>query len=150
MKKTLTLSLLTLGIIGLVGAGTVSAHGWFMGASPEEMAERQSAIFTQHAEMLGITQEQYIDGWAEGKNMMEIAEEYGITQEELQEKMQKQRKAQMQERIQAMVDNGVISQKQADQRLQFMEENGFRGGFGGRGGFRPMRGEGCQFSQPAE
>ena len=134
MKKLLTLSLLTVGLITMVGVSAVSAHGWFWGqASPEETAEKQAEMFTQKAEVMGISEEALKNGWAQGKNMMEIAEEQGITQEELKAKMQELKKAKMQEYLQAMVDNGVITQEQADQRLQFMEEKGMmmRGGFKG-------------------
>lgn len=125
----------------LVGAGVVSAHGWFGGfgqATPEEMSQRQETMFQNQADFLGISVDEIKDAWAEGKNFREIAEEQGIAQEQLQEQMEEARQEQLQAQLQAMVDNGVISQEQANQRLQFMEERvadgeankGFHRGFG--------------------
>ena len=128
----------------LLGAGIASACGWFGGfgnASPEEIAQRAETMFQNQADLLGIDVDEMKDAWAEGKNFMEIAEEQGITQEQLQERMREARKEQLQAQLQAMVGNGVITQEQADQRLQIMEQRfenfegrgcikGFRGGFG--------------------
>ncbi len=133
----------------LAGASVASANGWFGGfgwgafEEPEEMAQRQEAMFQNQAEFLGINANQVKDAWAEGKNFREIAEEQGISQEQLQERMKDARQEQLQNRLQAMVDNGVISQEQANQRLQFMEERMASGEMGK--GFH--RGSGRCFDQ---
>jgi hypothetical protein len=133
MKKTFLSSVLVLGILALVGVGVVSAHGWFGGfgnATPEEIAEHQTQMFEHKAELLGLSIDVIKNGWAQGKNLLEIAEENGITQEQLQTRMQEERKVQLQEHLQILVQQGVITQSQADQRLQFMEEHMGEGGFG--------------------
>ncbi len=125
MKKYLAYSILPALALTLVGAGIVSAHGWFGGfgqATPEEMAQGQEAMLQKQSELLGISVGEIKDAWAEGKNFREIAEEQGISQGQLQEKMKETRQEQLQAQLQAMVDNGVISQEQANRRLQFMEE----------------------------
>lgn len=122
--------------LSIVGANVVLAKGWFSGESTEEFVTRQKAMFENQAEMLGMNVEDFKAKWAEGKSFSEIAKEQGLSEADLQTKMQEARKAQMQERLKALVDNGVITQAQADQRLQLMEtkmENG-KGVFGPGGG----------------
>lgn len=141
-KKYLAYTILPALALVLAGTGVASAHGWFGGfgnATPEEIAQHQETMFQSKAGLFGISADELKDYWAEGKNFEEIAEAEGIAQEQLQERMAEDRKEQMRNQIQAMVDNGVISQEQADQRLQFTEERmadggkmdrGFHRGFG--------------------
>ena len=142
MKKILIYSFLTAGLIGVLGVGAASAQGWFgfgNNISPEEMAQKQEAMFQGKAEFLGISVDEFKNAWAEGKNFKEIAEEQGITQEQLQERMRETRQERMESHLQAMVDNGIITQEQADERLRNMQEKidnggmrkGFHKGFGG-------------------
>ncbi len=141
MKKFIIYSLLAIGLSGLLGIGVASAHGWFghfSDATPAEMAQQQETMFQNKAELLGISVDEMKEAWSQGKDIREIAEEQGISQEQLQEKMRANAQQRLQERLQAMVDNGVISQEQANQRSQFMEERmtnnemdkGFHKGFG--------------------
>ena len=146
-KKYLAYLVLPALLLTVLGASAASAHGWFGGfgnASPEEIAERQEAMFENKATLLGISVEEMKDVWAEGKSLWEIAEDLGLTQEELQERMQAARKEQLQNQMQALVEQGVISQEQANKRLQFMEErmaNGKMGrGFGRHPGGCPCQG----------
>ena len=154
MKKILIPTLLSIGIIGFMGVSIASAHGWgggFFNLDPEEMAERQSQMFENKAGLLGVDVEEVKNYWAEGKNVREIIEELGIDEDEFQGRLREARQVRMESRLQALVDNEVITQEQADRRLQTMEERseGFENGelkknFGGdcRGGFSlsPRRG----------
>lgn len=146
MKKLLIYSFLTAGLIGILGAGAASAQGWFgLGkyndASPEEMAQKQEVILQKKAEFLGVSVDEVKNAWAEGKNFKEIAQEQGITSEEFQERTKEARELKqehMGSHLQAMVDNGTITQEQADQKLQYMQDKfedgqmrkGFYSGFG--------------------
>ena len=137
-KKYLIYTILPALALVLAGTGVASAHGWFGGfgnATPEEIAQREQVMFENKAELFGIGVNEMKNYWAEGKNFKEIAEAEGITQEQLQEQMMETRKEQMRNQIQTMVDNGVISQEQADKRLQFTEER-FTNGKIGRGSHR--------------
>ena len=140
MKKILVYSFLAIGLFSLLGVGIASA-GWFgrfSDASPEEIAQHQETMFQTKANLLGISVDEMKNAWAGGKTLLEIAEEQGISQEQFQENMKEARQGRWQSHFQAMADNGVISQEQADQRLQFMEERmadgqmgkGFHKGFG--------------------
>jgi hypothetical protein len=123
-----------------------SAHGFGMmggfGLTAEERVKAQTEIFQRHAEMLGITVDEAKQYWAEGKNVLEIAEAKGITQEQLREKMQAYRKQEQKERFHELVSAGVITQAQADARIATMESRSVQlgSGKGSRGGHRGMGG----------
>jgi len=114
------------------------AHGgWFgqpVNLSPENITERFQTMFREKAEILGISTEDFKTAWSQGKDLREMAQEQGITKEQLQEKMQEKRKEQMQEQLNVLVQNGVITQEQANNRMGFLEnrfENrGLGEGFG--------------------
>jgi len=144
-KKILVFSFLAIGALGIVGANAASAQGWFsrfgsVNADPRAIVERQEARFEHQAEMLGISPDEVKAKWAEGKTPLEIAEELGISQEEMREKIRAERKQHFQERLQILVDNGVITQAQAKARIQAMEERLANGDFGHRMGARLDRG----------
>ena len=146
MNKLLSYFLVSLGVLSLAGVGVASANGWFGGfgdLSPEDLTARFETMFQKKAEILGITVDELKASWAEGKTLKDIAEEQGITQEQLQETMRAEREEHMRERINVLVENGVITQERADQRLNFMQErfeNMGSGdcpcGGGGKGGWR--------------
>jgi hypothetical protein len=69
--------------------------------------------------------------------MQELALSKGITAEQLKAKMQAQMQEQKKAHLQALVDQGVITQDQMNQRLEF-EKNNQGKGFSKRG----MRGMG--------
>jgi len=132
MKKILIYSFLTAGLIGILGAGAASAEGWFgMGGDKE-------VIFQKKAEFLGISADELKNAWAEGKNFNQIAEEYGIDREQLRERARELKQENMESHFQAMVDSGVITQEQANERLQTIQDKfedgqmrkGFYHGFG--------------------
>ncbi len=126
---------------GIAGAGYASAHGWFFGfgpaATPETIATRQQSMFETEAQILGISVNELKDAWAEGKTFQQIAKDKGITAEQLRTKIRDLRLQQVKSQIQALVDKGVITQDQANKRLQFLESqpNGASGGSGLKKGF---------------
>lgn len=126
--------------LGLLGFNAASAHGLFGGfgsvanMTPEQIVNRQQTMFQNEADMLGISVEDVKNGWAEGKNLLQIAADHGITKEQLQQKMKDAQTAQLKAQLQTLVDKGVITQAQADKRMQFIARelaNGnFHKGFG--------------------
>lgn len=112
-----------LAALGLAAAGSVSAHGWFWdsNATPQQIAQNQQQMFQNQANMLGMSVDDYKNLWAQGKNFREIAQEKGVTQDQLKQKMQDQMKQNLQERLNTLVQQGVITQEQANQRLQNMQ-----------------------------
>lgn len=132
--------------IVLLSAGTVSAHGWFgfgPSATPDEIAQRQSIMFQEQATLLGLSVDDVKNAWAKGQTLHELATEKGITQAQLQEKMKAASKTRMQAELKALVDKGVITQAQADQRLSVMQKQLESGK--GRGGKMMGMGRGMHF-----
>ncbi|OGL89003.1 hypothetical protein A3I42_04720 [Candidatus Uhrbacteria bacterium RIFCSPLOWO2_02_FULL_49_11] len=142
-KKNIMYALVPVIALGMIlGVQAVSAHGWFgmMGnATPAEIATRQQSMFQQQADLLEVSVDDVKDAWAQGKTMRELAQEKGITDAQLQEKMKAQRETQMKAHLQALLNQGVITQAQADQRTAWMSQqaaNGIKGfGMRGHGGF---------------
>jgi len=134
-KKFIGYAILPVMALTLLSAGVVSAHGWFGfgNATPEEIADRQESIFEKKADILGLSVDQVKNFWAQGKTFQEIVSESGITEEQLQERMKESKMVRIQEKIQTLVDQGVIDQAQADQRLKVITERIESGGFGKKG-----------------
>lgn len=136
-KKYLSLALIPAAAAAFWGANVASAHGWGMGmpaATPAEQATRFTEMVKQQATLLGATEAEVKQAWADGKTMQELAESKGITQEQLRTKVEASRQAQMKERMQTLVSQGVITQAQADARLAAMEKMKAKAGKGkGRG-----------------
>jgi hypothetical protein len=123
-NKLLTYSILPVMALMLIGAGTVSAHGlWGMNnLTPDEIATRQQTMFTQEANLLGISVDEVKTAWAQGKTLKELATEKGITNDQLKQKMMDMRKAELKNQLKTLVEKGVITQAQADQRTSFIEK----------------------------
>ena len=146
MNKLVSYFLVSLGILSLAGVGIASAYGWFGDLSPEDLAAKFQTMFEKKADILGISVDEFKAGWAEGKTFKDIAEEQGITQEQLQERMRERKEEYMIEHLNILVEKGVITQEQADQKLNFMQEKFENMGFGeGFGGCPHMRGWGMKF-----
>lgn len=117
--------------LGFLGANSASAHGmgmfggfggmWGSAATPDEIAARQQAMFQSEASLLGISVDDVKAAWAAGKSLPELAQEKGITMLQLQQKLKDAQTAKIKTQLKALVDKGIISQAQADQRLQFMQ-----------------------------
>jgi hypothetical protein len=100
------------------------------------------ALFDTAAETLGLTPtELFTELHDGGKTLSEVAEERGVDTDTLQEAMNASRTETMRERIQQAVEDGNLSQEQADWMLEGLDK-GFMGGrhgvgpggFGGPGG----------------
>jgi len=138
MKKYLIQSVVAAGVVGLAVGGFAFAHGpWGVGEGEKPMSNGEGfeAMLERKAEVLGISVEDLKDAKEEGMNFREIAEEQGWTAEDFYLKMQTQLEVHLQE----LVDQGKITQEQADQKLEWMQEKHNNGdcheeGFGfGRG-----------------
>lgn len=131
--------------LGLYGLNMASANGLFGGfggvanMTPDQIVERQQNMFQNEAGLLGISVEDIKNGWAEGKSLVEIAADHGITKEALQQKMKDAQTAQLKLQLQTLVDKGVITQAQADKRMQFVSQQ-FESGKFHRGLGRGMMG----------
>ncbi|MEN9342051.1 MAG: hypothetical protein RIQ54_307 [Candidatus Parcubacteria bacterium] len=136
-KKLLGYAVIPVAGLSLLGASMASAAGLGFGGvaalSPDQISMRQQTMFQTEAQILGITVDEVKNAWAQGKNIMELAQEKGITREQLQEKMKEVQIKNASAHLQVLVDKGVITQAQADQRLQTLKNNkNTKKGFGHR------------------
>lgn len=116
--------------ISIFAVDAVSAHGFGsrFTASPEDVAAHHEEMFKQKASILGISVDEVKSAWSEGKNWEALAKEKGITKEQIAERMKKTHQAQLELQMKALVDKGVITQAQADKRVQMMETKIEKGG----------------------
>lgn len=140
-NKALIISFLSLFGFGILFVGTASARGMFggwgmgmMNFSADDFVARHQTMFQNEATLLGISVEEVKGAWAQGKNFWELAKEKGITEEQLQQKIRDNQLQQLKTQLKALVDKGVITQAQADQRLQVIQnQQQSKIGKGGRG-----------------
>ena len=100
-------------------------------------------MFDTAAEALGLTPEEFFAELHAGKTLGEIAEGQGVEMEDVQDAIKAARVEAMREGIQQAVEDGRITQEQADWMLEGLEQGflpmgrgfGF-GGFGMGGGHR--------------
>jgi hypothetical protein len=145
-KKRLVLlsggALVALLLVGLVGGTLVFAQetdptlvetgsrgrGGFLGWDGGSWT-----LFDTAAEALGLTPvELFTELHDEGKTLSEVAEEQGVDTDALDEAMNASRTETMRERIQQAVEDGNLSQEQADWMLEGLDK-GFMGGRHGMG-----------------
>ena len=125
----------------IIGASIASAHGMFGGfsnVSPEEIATRQQARFQDEAKILGVGVDEIKGAWAQGKSLKDLALEKGISEEQIQARMKEAWTQKLRSQLKTLVDKGVISQAQADKRLQTMQDISIKNK--GRMGKRMFRG----------
>jgi len=113
-------------------------------------------MFDTAAEALGLTPEEFFAELHDGKTLEEIAEAQGVELEAVQEAMNSARVEAMRDAIEQALEDGNITQEQADWLLEGLEQgffpmgrvfglrHGMRGGFGrgmngGFGGFGLQR-----------
>lgn len=90
-------------------------------------------IFDTIAEALGLTpNELFTESHDEGKSVTEIAEERGVDLDALKDTLNTRRLESQRQAIEQAVEDGRITQEQADWMLEGIEQ-GYGLGFGGRG-----------------
>jgi hypothetical protein len=97
-------------------------------------------MYNEVAEALGLTPEELFSELHDGATLAEIAEEQGVEMEAVREAMEAARGELMEQAIAQAVENGRLTQGQADWLLEGLEQGflpggrGFGGGHGGRPG----------------
>jgi hypothetical protein len=123
---------------GLGGRGMGGFMGFGSNETPDQYASRMQTMFSNESQILGISVDTLKSDWAQGMTLSQIAQQQGIDQNTLQSKINDYRKQQMQTKLQALVSQGVITQDQANQRLQFVQNN--HQSTNGTGSWHSMRG----------
>jgi hypothetical protein len=141
MKKTLLIVGLVLLALGVLGVGAAFAQGPQppVGGSGYGYGWMHEYVEQELAAKLDLTEEQVEEALAAGTPMYQIALENGIEQDDLANFMNEVHK----DALAKAVADGVITQEQADWRLQRMQ-NMYQNGYGS--GNCPMQnGQGAQF-----
>lgn len=129
MKKRIALYafLPIIGVAGFFAADVAFAHGFggFGGfsanLSPDQIASEQQTMFQNQAQILGISVADLKEAWVAGKSFSQIMQGKGIDKDQVQARMNDLRQQQIKSRLQILVDGGVITQTQADKRLETMK-----------------------------
>lgn len=125
MKKFKRASLL--GALGLAVVSVASVSAMSFGSmatmTPDEIATRQTTMFQEQATLLGTSIDEVKAAWASGKDFKTLAQEKGITKDQLKAKMNAAHLARMKTELSTLVSKGVITQAQADSRLTYMQNN---------------------------
>lgn len=121
-KKILTYgSILAIALFFGVGVSQTNAFWGGNRISVDERVAMQQTMFDEQAKLLGLTVEEVKNAWANGQNIWELAKSKGITEETLKAKMLALKETKIKEELKALVDKGVITQAQADARLNHMQ-----------------------------
>jgi len=84
------------------------------------------------AQVLGMTTDELTTALQSGKTLEQLATEAGVDVQDVKDAIQAVHATEMRERIQQAVDDGKITQENADWLLEGLDK-GFMGGFGGFG-----------------
>lgn len=124
--------------------GPGMGHGRMQGQfNTDQLNPMHDYMETALAEALGLDVEEIQAARVEGKTVWQLAEEKGISVEDFQAAMLEAR----QSAIQAMVDDGLLTQEQADWMLSRMQGKWGQGGSGSNG-CPGMGGSGRRWSNP--
>ena len=121
MNKTLAYAMMTAGTLSILGAGVITYAGGNASAhSNERQGQGDHQVHMQEkAEALGLDIDQLKADREAGKTFLESAEAQGVTKEQLIE----HRKQQIQERLDEAVATGKLTQEEADERAEKMNEH---------------------------
>ena len=140
----LLIALLVVGVVGATNAyAQSSSNTLFHGRGPGDGRGLRlgSAELEAAADVLGITTDELTAALEGGKTLEQVAEDAGVDYADVQEAVQAAHVTEMRDRIQQAVDDGTISQENADWLLEGLDK-GFIGvpgsfGLGGPHGPRP-------------
>jgi hypothetical protein len=129
--------LVALLVVGIIGATSVYAqspsgmplHGRGPGNGRGPMG---GPGLEAAAQALGMTTDELTAALQGGKTLEQVAEEAGVDFADVQAALQATRATEMRERIQQALDDGTITQENADWLLEGLDK-GFMGGPGGFG-----------------
>ena len=136
----LLVALLVVGVIGATNVYAQEPSGIMMhGRGPGGGRGLGQAGLEAAAEALDMTIEELTTALKSGKTLEQIAEDAGVDFEDVQTAIQAAHATQMRERIQQAVEDGTITQENADWLLEGLDKGfiGMPGGFGLGGSHGP-------------
>lgn len=129
----LLVALLVVGVIGATNVYAQEPSGTMLhGRGPGGGRGLGQAGLEAAAEALDMTTEELTTALQSGKTLEQIAEDAGVDFEDVQAAIQAAHATQMRERIQQAVEDGTITQENADWLLEGLDQGfiGVPGGFG--------------------
>ncbi len=127
-KKILICTILLVLVFGILLTKPAEAKrfGWrgfwgFSNFNLDEWTQRIEKMFENWANLLQISIEKVKNYWAEGKTMKEIMEAENISQEDVSKRIEEKKLEELKNRLQKLVEKGIVTQEQADKRLKWME-----------------------------
>jgi hypothetical protein len=143
--------LIALLAIGAFGATSAFAQGPsdtpLHGRGPGDGRGLSDAALAAAANALNMTTDELTSALESGKTLEDLAEEAGVDIENVRAAIQSVRQAEMREQIAQAVEDGTITQENADWLLEGLEK-GFLGGPGGFGFGHGPKGLGNGGNQP--
>lgn len=130
----LLVALLVLGVVGATSVYAQSASGTLKhGRGPGDgRGPIGGPGLEAAAQVLGMTTDELTTALQGGKTLEQVAQEKGVDFADVQAAMQKARDTEMRARIQQALDDGTITQENADWLLEGLDK-GFLNGPGGFG-----------------
>ena len=133
-------------VVGVVGATSVyaqdSAAPFHHGGGPGGGRGLNDAALEAVADVLGMTTDEVTAALQDGQTFQDLADEAGVDIEDVRAAIQSVHESEMRDRIAQAVEDGTITQENADWLLEGLDK-GFLGGPGGFGhGFGGPRGGG--------
>ena len=124
MKKTyiMTAAVIIAATFVGVAAASVGHLGFFGRDFVDKPVGGHQVMLEKKAEILGLDVEALQAKLNEGQTMQEIFESQGITKEDFMLKNQEQMHERMEERLNLLVEEGRITQEQANEKLKKMME----------------------------
>jgi hypothetical protein len=141
----LLVALLVVGVIGATGVYAQGASDTLQhGRGPGGGRGLGQAELEAAADVLDMTTEELTTALQSGKTLEQIAEDAGVDFEDVQAAIQAAHETEMRERIQQAVEDGTITQENADWLLEGLDKGfiGVPGGFGLGGPHGPGFGPG--------
>lgn len=128
-------------VVGVVGATSAYAQEPIApshhGGGPGGGHGLNDAALEAVADVLGMTTDEVTAALQDGQTLQDLADEAGVDIEDVRAAIQSVHEAEMRERIAQAVEDGTITQENADWLLEGLD----KGFIGGPGGFGP--GFGC-------
>ncbi len=110
--------MLTVGVSAVMAADDLSNDDSFVSRCGQSIQKAHGMMSEVIADLLGMSREEVQTERESGKSISEIAQEKDVAEQELSNSMLEAKT----ERFQEAVENGYLTQEQADERMERMQE----------------------------
>ncbi|MEN9881265.1 MAG: hypothetical protein RLZZ308_448 [Candidatus Parcubacteria bacterium] len=115
-------SLLGASLFGAVSVSAINFPRFDVDTNFEErFSPRYTQLFQEQASMINATIDEVVTALVDGKDLLTLAKEKGMTEDQFDEKMKAKRDAQAKSNLDSLVSRGLITQAQADKRINLVK-----------------------------